>query len=164
MIASMAARLLIVCGLPGAGKTTVARRIEQAGGGVRLSADEWMAALGIDLFDEAARARVEALQWELAQRLLVLGQDVVVEWGTWTRAERDALRRRARKLGAEVELRYLDAPFEVLWERVRRRGMEAQLGSRALTLADMRGYLDAFEPPDADEMARYDPPVDPTVE
>jgi hypothetical protein len=31
-----------------------------------------MTALGVDLFDEAGRARVEQLRWSLAQRLLEL--------------------------------------------------------------------------------------------
>ena len=34
-----------------------------------LSCDEWMARLGIDLFDEEARDRVEMLFWDLAQDL-----------------------------------------------------------------------------------------------
>ena len=97
-------RLIIVCGLPGAGKTTHAKRLVAELGAVRSSPDEWMDALGIDIYDEEARARIEALQWELTQDLLRLGQTAVIEWGTWSKAERDMLREAARKLGASVEL------------------------------------------------------------
>ena len=38
------ARLLLTCGLPGSGKTTLARRLATERGAVRLSKDEWMAA------------------------------------------------------------------------------------------------------------------------
>ncbi len=37
--------LTLFCGLPGAGKSTLARRLEAAGRGVRLSTDEWQATL-----------------------------------------------------------------------------------------------------------------------
>jgi predicted kinase len=100
--------LIIVCGLPGSGKTTRARLVEKRLGAVRLSADDWMEALAIDLYDEAARARVEALQWELAQSLLRGGLTVVIEWGTWARAERNAFAargegaRRGRGIGTDV--------------------------------------------------------------
>ncbi len=157
----MSARLVIVCGLPGAGNTTLALELERAHGALRCNADEWMAALGIDLFDEAARGRVERLQWELAQRLLVLGQVVVVEWGTWSRVERDALRLRARELGAAVELRYLAASLDVLFARVQARATETIFGSRAVTHEDMRAYESFFEPPEAEELALYDPPFAP---
>lgn len=154
-----AGRLVIVCGLPGSGKTTVATRLEAEYAAVRLCPDEWMAALGIDLFDEQMRDRVEQLQWRFAQRLLQLGQVVVIEWGTWGRDERDALREGARAQGAAVELRLLDAPVDALWERVRDRDMERHLGRRPLTRGDVEGYVTKFQRPDTQELALYDPPL-----
>src|SRR2546421_12865392 len=74
-------RLIIVCGLPGAGKTTLAKSLESQSRAVRLSPDEWMDALDINLWDERSRAKIEALQWTLAQQLLKLGLRVIIEWG-----------------------------------------------------------------------------------
>ncbi|NNE71143.1 MAG: AAA family ATPase [Rhodothermales bacterium] len=54
-------RLIIVCGLPGSGKTTRARQLEERLGAVRMAPDEWMDVLGIDLYDGGKRERVEAL-------------------------------------------------------------------------------------------------------
>ncbi|MEK7765765.1 MAG: AAA family ATPase, partial [bacterium] len=45
-------RLIIVCGLPGSGKTTLAKRLEGQLGAIRFAPDEWMEALSIDLYDE----------------------------------------------------------------------------------------------------------------
>src|SRR5262249_3191983 len=101
---SLGARLIIVCGLPGSGKTTHAKKLEHELAAVRFCPDDWMTALGIDLWAEDVRARVESLQWNLAQQILARGLTVTIEWGTWARSERDTLRIRARELGAAVEL------------------------------------------------------------
>ena len=118
------ARLIIVCGLPGSGKTTFAKILEDRLRAIRFAPDEWMHALSLSLWDEQRRARVEALQWKLGLELLALGLTLIIEWGTWGRAERDTLRLGARAIGACVELHYLSAPADVLFDRVRRRGVE----------------------------------------
>jgi hypothetical protein len=69
-----------------------------------------MAALGVNVFDATIRTRVEALQWTVAKDLLTAGATVVLEWGTWARADRDELREQVRALGASVQLRFLDVP------------------------------------------------------
>ena len=116
--------LVIICGLPGTGKTTLAKRIEQEAGAIRMSPDDWMAALAINIWESDARDKVEGLQWILGKRLLALGMTVIIEWGTWGRDERDTLRTEARAIGASVELHYLSAPLDELFERIQRRGLE----------------------------------------
>lgn len=147
-------RLIIVSGLPGAGKTTHAKRLVTELGAIRFSPDEWMDALSIDLYDEEARARIEALQAELTWTLLQFGQTVVIEWGTWSRAERDTLREMARKLEAWVELHYLDESNDVLWQRLTSRGAEWPPFQKS----DLEASAKAFEVPSAEEMSLYDPP------
>jgi predicted kinase len=147
---------VLLCGLPGSGKTTTARRIASETGGVRFCPDEWMTALDIDLFDEAARAKVEALQWALAQELLVLGQKVIIEWGVWSRAERDVVRIRARELGAGVELVYLDVPIDVLLERLAARNAEQSAGTAVISAENLLAWVELFEAPDAEEQSRFD--------
>jgi predicted kinase len=113
-----------MCGLPGSGKTTLAKEFEGKLNAIRLSADEWMDALGIDLCDEARRAKIEALQWKVGRRLLALGLKVIIEWGTWGRQERDTLRLGARELGTAVELHYLSASADELFARIQSRDTE----------------------------------------
>ena len=145
-------RLIIVCGLPGSGKTTHATQLEARLRAIRLSPDEWMDALSLDLYDERRRDQIESLQWKLGRQLLRLGLTVIVEWGTWGRSERDGLRIGARALGAAVELHYLSAPVDVLFDRLERRGMEKPRIERDQLLR----WVEIFQVPTPEEIALYD--------
>ena len=151
------ARLVVLCGLPASGKTTLARELADAYGAVRLSADDWKLALGIDPFDDDMRVRLETQLWSLTQRLLALGTSVILEWGFWARSERDEMRRVARSIGALVELRFLDVPYEELVRRVVDRTAS---GGIPITAAHMERYRGLFEPPTAEELSLFDPPLD----
>jgi predicted kinase len=141
--------------LPGSGKTALAKTLENKLGALRMSADEWMDALGIDLYDEAARAKIETLQWQVGQKLLTRGLTVIIEWGTSGRSERDALRLGARAVGAAVELRYLPASAEELFDRIQRRGRENPPITREAVLR----WMDTFQTPTPEELALFDEPL-----
>jgi predicted kinase len=145
-------KLIIVCGLPGSGKTTYAKEIQAKFRAVRFCPDEWMDAIALDLWDAARREKIETLQWQFGQELLSLGLTVIIEWGTWGRSERDALRLRARELRAAVELHYLSAPVDVLLDRIQRRSME----NPAITQKQLLHWADKFQSPTSEENEMFD--------
>jgi predicted kinase len=151
----MRGRVILICGLPAAGKTTMAKRLANELGAVRMCPDEWMDALGIDLWDRPARGRVESLQWAQTLELIALGVTVIIEWGVWSRAERDALREEVHASGGQIELRVLDVPVEELWRRLEPRNAEP--GQAVIGRHHIVEWAALFEAPAPDELARFDP-------
>jgi len=152
-------RLVLICGLPASGKSTLARRLAHRIPAIRLDKDGWATQLGADLWDEEFRVRLERQLWVLSQELLAQGQSVILEWGHWARVERDEKRLGARALGVGVELRYLDVPLEELIERAERRNVSGEWTSSPMTRAHFETWATIFQPPDEEEIRLFDEPV-----
>ena len=152
-------RLVLICGLPASGKSTLARQLAQTIPAIRLDKDDWAIQLGADLWDEEFRVRLEHQLWVLSQELLSQGQSVVLEWGHWARAERDEKRLRARALGVGVELHYLDAPLEELIKQAERRSASGEWAASPITRAHFEKWAPIFQPPDDEEFLLFDKPT-----
>ncbi len=150
------ARLILLCGLPASGKTTLARKLADELGAIRFCPDEWLIELGIDPFDNPARDRLEEQLWKLAQELLRLGQSVILEYGFWGRAERDEKRLRARALDVAVELRYLALPIDELWQRLDARNKRGLSGAMTITRQELKHWATKLQLPDAAELKLFD--------
>jgi predicted kinase len=153
-------RLILTCGLAGAGKTSLARQLAADRRAVRLTKDEWLTALGSSPWDEPTRVKVERELWRLAREILQLGLSVVLDFGLWARVERDEMRTVARELGVGVELHYLDVPTDELWRRIQDRNSQPPWDSHPIGRADLDGWVPLFQAPDAAELALFDPPPD----
>ncbi len=153
------ARLVLICGLPASGKSTLARHLAVTIPAVRLDDDEWVTQLGGDVWDDTFRVRVERQLWALTLDLLAQGQSVILEWGHWAREERDEKRLGARTLGVGVELHYLDAPLDELIERADRRTALGEWTAAPITRAHFEEWSTIFQPPDEEEFSLFDEPV-----
>ncbi|HVT14097.1 MAG TPA: ATP-binding protein [Fimbriimonadaceae bacterium] len=153
--------LILVCGLPGAGKTTYAKRLEGERNGIRLCPDDWIEAILADPVDHVERNRlrdpIENLQWDLAQGFLRQGFTVILENGFWSAEERGLYALGAWELGARVELAHLEAPdFGSLWKRVSVRNETMTCKTFVMTEEELRESWNLFEPPTEEEMSFYD--------
>jgi predicted kinase len=150
----------LLFGYLGAGKTTLARRLELEHRAVRFTPDEWMARLfgddpPVETFSEKAAAVLELLE-PLWTRCLSVGVDVVLDYGFWRRSERDQVRVLVEKLGASARLYRLACPDEEARRRIGARN-EALHRSLYIAPATFDALKVCFEPLDEDE-ARLDLP------
>jgi predicted kinase len=154
------ATLFMICGMAGAGKTTLGKQLETKHDALRLCPDEWIKAVIRDETDkeelDRLRDPVETLQWATAQKLLRLSVNVILENGFWGRGERLHFGSEAKDLGAEVELHYLDVPEETLWDRLQKRNAKLTRDSFRVSREELREWMTWFTPPDANEVVFYD--------
>ena len=118
----------LLYGFVGAGKTAFARQLERESRAVRFTHDEWMARLygqspPPEKYEEY-HARIAAIIWQIAERLLELGTDVILDFGFWSRASRDDARSRVEAIGAQAKLFYVTCPEPVMRQRVLERSEE----------------------------------------
>lgn len=127
-------RLLLVSGLSGSGKSTVALELLQALGALRVRSDvERKRLAGVaatarpsagqahTLYGPAMTRRTYARLNTIAADLLRAGLNVIVDAAALRRDERDALRARAAAAGADFRIVECVAPAPVLRERITQR-------------------------------------------
>ena len=153
---SPAPRLVVLmCGVAGSGKTSFSQALE-AKGFRRLSIDEeiWdrFGRYGLDYrpddYGRHVAAARSALRDQLAARLAVGRDAVVVDSSFWSRAHRDDFKHLVEAAGGTWRLIYLDAPETILRERLaaRRDRFDAN-AARPIDEAKLRSFLESFEAP-----------------
>jgi predicted kinase len=104
-------------------------------------------------YDEDKRAAIESLQWDIAQRVLALGVDVVLESGFWSRDERYRFRARAAELGADSKLIFLDVSREELRRRLALRNEALPPDSKfRVDLDQLDVWASVFQRPTPEEL------------
>lgn len=147
------ARVVLMCGVAGSGKSTYARALEEEGW-LRLSIDvaAWQRGhrelpLSVELTDDIRAQQRQALVHAVRE-----GRDVVVDYSFWSRAQRDDYRRLARDAGAEVEVAYCPAHPETARRRIERRNDGPRSPDTYTVEAEtLSSYLEGFEAPGPDE-------------
>lgn len=145
----------LFCGLPTAGKTKLAKELEQKHKAVRFTLDEWMITLtDWTIFDEEYGVMVEKLKemiWQTAVSILKHDIDVILDWSLWNPQRRQKWISRITELGADYKLHYLNIPPVVLRRRLEGRNDDRLSGAHAIPVTEFDRFLPLFEPPTADE-------------
>lgn len=147
-----AARLYILCGLPFAGKTTLAQAIAQWLGGTVVALDDINRERGVGLTGEPISQADWARSYAEAHRRLDAAlteeQSVIYDATNFRRKERDRLRDIAARYDVAAIIIYLDLPIEARrrWQANRRSGLRYDVRDEDFALV-----ADNFAPPAADE-------------
>ena len=161
-VESATTTLFLLVGLPGAGKTTLARELAQSHGALRLTPDEWHLPLfGTSLTADGKRDILEGRMITVALRVLRLGTSVVLDFGLWGRDERSALRWLAREAGLACQVVYLPVDADVQGARIARRQATAPHDTFPMPESEVASWRHQFQEPDAAELAGEDIPCPP---
>ncbi len=122
------AAIHLICGFMGFGKTTLAKRLAEETGAVRLTPDEIMAQrYGRNLPEPEFREKwkeIDAEIWQRTAEYVREGRDVILDYGFWTRESRREAAQKAEKTGAAVVFHQLVCDMETARQRVLKRTEE----------------------------------------
>lgn len=152
------AKIIMTCGKICCGKSTYAEQLRSSHHSVILSVDE----ITLALFDQDAGdsldGSVDKLKKYLFHKSLEIieaGVDVILDWGFWTRAERNAAKEFYQSRQIEYEFHYLDICEEVWKKRLKHRNYLVQTGQIDAYYVDdglIEKFTHIFEQPEREEM------------
>ena len=158
----MAEAVHLICGLPGAGKSTYSESLRESLGGLRFSIDEWNARLffmdreptaDFDWFYERVQ-RSCALMRDMAEQAIAVGTPAIFDCGLTNSHERRTFYDWADAQGFSTRLHVIEAPSELRWQRVERRNADKGETFALTVTREMFDFMDRiWEPPTLEEIA-----------
>jgi predicted kinase len=158
----MPARLNVIFGPCGAGKTTYARAFARREKAVAFILDDWMARLfGADMPDPIEYewmvervGRCEAQIWSMAAGTIAAGTSVILDIGLMRKADRERVRQIAEATELPLQWHFVDAPAEVRRARVSGRNVMRGESFAIEVSPAMFDFIEGvYEPPEPSELA-----------
>ena len=152
------ANAVFVCGKICCGKTTYSRTVCEENSAVLLSVDEiTLAVFDGDLGEKHDEyvIRIKSYLLKKAVEIVNSGTVVVLDWGFWTKAEREFTKAFFLDNGITAELHYLDISDEQWQKNIRKRNAEVLAGKTDAYYVDdglLEKAVSLFETPDKDEI------------
>ena len=148
----------LIHGFIGSGKTTYATQLEKDLPALRFSIDEWLIALyGQDPPEnkfEKYYNRTAGLIWNVATRALESGQDVILDFGFWSRKSRDDARERLSRVNAELVFYNVTCADEVMEARALNRTVAMPEHALYINKEAIASLRERFEPLGCDESCK----------
>lgn len=153
---AMKPKVYLMCGLPGAGKTTYTKT--KLKGIKRLSTDEIVfdrhGECGVDYPKEDYHKYYSPVKKELEKelvRLLMSGESVILDYGFWSKKGRDKYKKLIEDNGGECILLYFKINKKILLKRLSERNKITSANTLTVSKDDLEEYIDEFEEPNEEE-------------
>lgn len=152
------AKVYMMCGRICTGKSTYAKKLRDMHKAVILSVDEITLALfGHDVGDmhDTYVERAEKYLYDKSVEMISSGINVVLDWGFWTKRERDEAKEFYGAKGIECEFHFIDISDEEWISRVEKRNKAVLEGNSDAYYVDeglAQKFAGIFEKPDKSEI------------
>jgi predicted kinase len=151
-------KLYIFCGIPFSGKTTIAKKLVEKFGFVRIDLDDIKFSLfGPDIQDEqidkAGWDRIYQKMYEQIEDNLRQGKTVINDTGNFTSHERSLVKKIADTLGIETTEVFIDTPAKI----ARQRWLENKKTGKRFNIRkkDFDSTIAELEPPTGENVLIY---------
>ena len=151
-------KVILICGRICCGKTTYSKKLCSESNTVLLSVDEIM----LSLFDKCCgdmhmeyERRIKNYLFDKSLELIAKGMDVVLDWGFWTKEEREAVKDFYISHGINCELHYLEVSDEIWKVRLDNRNSAVLKNEVSAYFVDHNlayKFASMFEMPTEDEI------------
>lgn len=152
------AKVFLICGKICCGKTTYANKIYAENNAILLSVDEITLALfGQHCGDKHDEYVERAEKYLLNKSMELINKDinVVLDWGFWTKAERESAKGFYKSRNIECELHYIDISDETWESRLHKRNNAVLANEISAYYVDdnlAAKFASIFEVPNEDEI------------
>ena len=152
-------KVYLICGKICSGKTTYSKKLCEDNKAILLSVDEIMLSLfdqccGPKLHQEYER-RIKEYLFNKSLEILEKGSDVILDWGFWTKEERDATKDFYKSRNIKCELHYIEINDETWEYRLNKRNKKIlENKTKAYYLEHNRAleFASMFKKPDKEEI------------
>lgn len=151
----------MLCGKVGSGKSTYAQSLKTKGNTFILSYDDLMLILFDDCIGPARHqemvSRCKKFLFEQALEMLEMNIDVILDFGFWSKEERDETKIFFRSKGIKVKLHYVNPPYEVITNNLEIRNKSINDGVRGyyMTPEKRKKFDSFFQEPSNEEIDEY---------
>ena len=152
------AKVFLICGKICSGKSTYSEKLRKEHGAVLLSVDE----ITLNLFGQHCGdehdnyvERTEKYLFEKSLEILEVGVNVILDWGFWTKEERDFAKQFYKSHNIEYEFHYIDISDEVWNQRLAKRNAEVLKNETSAYYIDeniAKKFSNIFCKPEAEEI------------
>lgn len=152
------AKVIMTCGKICSGKSTYSEKLRKENKAVVLSVDEITLALfeqNVGEKHDEYVAKLEKYLFEKSLDIVSVGVDVILDWGFWTKEERDFAREFYSSRDIRYEFHYIDVSDETWGRRLNKRNKEIVSGEVTAYYVDNNlatKFNSIFEYPDKEEI------------